>query len=76
MCAQMYLGIRAGVRQLPHFTPPVAEWAHDRVCVADLLSVTQQRVEYTHSQRPAVTQIQPGRRDAHMRGELLKKARP
>lgn len=41
----MYLGVRAGVGQIPHFTPPVAERAHDRVRVADLLSVTQQRVE-------------------------------
>lgn len=48
MWLQMYLGIRAGVRQLPHFTPPVAEWAHDRVGVADLLSVTRQRVERAH----------------------------
>lgn len=52
MHVQMYLGIRAGVRQLPHFTPAVTEGAHDRVCVADLLSVTQQRVECTASAQP------------------------
>ena len=49
---RMYLGIRAGVRQLPHFTPPVAEWAHDRVGVAHLLSVTRQRLECTASAQP------------------------
>lgn len=43
--AWAYLGIRAGVGQLPHFAPPVAQRAHDRVRVADLLSATQQRVQ-------------------------------
>lgn len=61
--AQMYLGIRAGVRELPHFTPPVAERAHDRVCLAHLLSVTQQRVEST-------ARTQPGHRNSQVAGSL------
>lgn len=39
--ALTYLGVRAGVRKLPHFATFVTKWTHDRVGLTNLLSMRQ-----------------------------------